>query len=152
MAEIPVLKIEGSMTRRHTATSRLVILRHEIFTCHNEGAIVGAVLTESGTEPLCIRDQSQPVWGSGYEQRQRRAGEKTELPRSGLTLLHFVRVPAQPSFYFPASMTYDLPFHLDCLFFFPSRLSSKATSSGKPSMVHLQGHNTLSLPLVVYFL
>ena len=64
MAEIPVFEIEGSMTRRPTTIPRLVILRHETSISHHEGATVGTVLKETGTEPLCTRDQSQPGRGA----------------------------------------------------------------------------------------
>lgn len=65
MAEIPVLEIERSMTRRPTTIPRLVILRHETSISHHKRATVGTVLKETGTEPLCTRDQSQPGRGAG---------------------------------------------------------------------------------------
>ena len=65
MAEIPVLQIEGSITRRPTTLPRLVILRHEVSISHHDGATVGTVLRETGTEPLCTRERSQPGRGAG---------------------------------------------------------------------------------------
>lgn len=65
MAEILVLKIEGSMTRRPTTLPRLVILRREISINHYGGATVGTVLKETGTKPLCTHDQSHPRRGAG---------------------------------------------------------------------------------------
>lgn len=76
MAEIPVLKIEGSITRRPTTLPRLVI--REISISHHEGATVGTVLRETGTEPLCTRERSQPGRGAGEARSQATSRSREE--------------------------------------------------------------------------
>lgn len=141
MAEILVLKIEGSITRRPTTLPRLVILRHEISINHYEGATVGTVLKETGTEPLCTHDQSHPRRGAGEacsQSMSRGREEQWVQRRRSLERAYsppFICVPTQLSFCFPVSMVSHVSVYLKCFFTFPSRFSSNTASSGKPSMV-----------------